>query len=138
MAQIVLSLKSYTMTECNIRDSTTRRRIVMFNLMLKMVTSPEVGNQIVNDLRTVVGPARSIPGCTSFRIYTDKEDPDVVLLLSHWREEEDLKRYIHTADFKRILTMMEAAREVPDFSIQYISSTEGMNYIREILESNTD
>jgi quinol monooxygenase YgiN len=119
-------------------ESTARRRIVMFNFMLKMVTSPEVGMQIVNDLRTVVGPARSIPGCTSFRIYMDKDDPDVVLLLSQWCEEEDLKRFVQTADFRRILIMMESASKTPDLSIQNVSSTRGMEYIREILESNTD
>ena len=110
----------------------------MVNLMLRMVISPGMGDGVVNGLRTVVGPARSISGCTSFRIYTDKDDPDVVFLLSQWSEEEDLKRYIHTADFRRILTMMEAASKAPDLSIQHVSSTKGMEYIREILESNID
>jgi quinol monooxygenase YgiN len=103
-----------------------------------MVTSPGVGDRVVNGLNTVVGPARSIKGCISFRIYTENDDPNIVLLLSQWHSEDHLNSYIRTADFRRILAMMETASKTPDLSIQHISSTEGLEYIREVLESNAN
>ena len=110
----------------------------MVNLMLRMVTSPGMGGGVANGLNTVVGPARSISGCISFRIYSDKDDPDVVLLLSQWHSENDLNKYIRTPDFRRILAMMETASKAPDLSVQQISWTQGLDFVREVLETNID
>jgi quinol monooxygenase YgiN len=131
-------LSAHNVTRSIVRGNTTLERNAMVNLMLRMVTSPGMGGGVANGLNTVVGPARSIPGCISFRIYSDKDDPDVVLLLSQWRSENDLNEYIRTPDFRRILAMMETASKAPDLSIQQISWTKGLDYVREVLEANID
>ena len=121
-----------------VRGNTALERDAMVNLMLRMVTSPGMGGGVANGLSTVVGPARSISGCISFRIYSDKDDPDVVLLLSQWRSEDHLNKYIRTPDFRRILAMMETASKAPDLTVQHISWTKGLEYVREVLEANLD
>ena len=138
MAQNMLFKSAHNLTERNIRGNAALERDAMVNLMLRMVTSSGMGDEVANGLNTVVGPARSIPGCISFRIYSDKDDPDVVLLLSQWRSEDQLNKYIRTPDFRRILAMMETASKAPDLSVQHISWTKGLDYVREVLEVNID
>ena len=138
MAQNMLLVSAHDVTGNIVRGNAALERDAMVNLMLRMVTSPGMGGGVANGLNTVVGPARSISGCISFRIYSDKDDPDVVLLLSQWRSEEDLNKYIRTPDFRRILAMMETASKAPDLSVQHISWTKGLDYVREVLEANID
>jgi quinol monooxygenase YgiN len=134
----VHTLSALNVTGNIVRGNAALERDAMVNLMLRMVTSPGMGDGVANGLHTVVGPARSIPGCISFRIYSDKDDPDVVLLLSQWRSEDQLNKYIRTPDFRRILAMMETASKAPDLSVQQISWTKGLDYVREVLEANID
>jgi quinol monooxygenase YgiN len=131
-------LSAHDVTGSIVRGSAALERDSMVNLMLRMVTSPGMGGGVADGLNTVVGPARSIPGCISFRIYSDKDDPDVVLLLSQWRSEDQLNKYIRMSDFRRILAMMETASKAPDLSVQHISWTKGLDYVREVLEANID
>jgi quinol monooxygenase YgiN len=135
------SLCSHNGARSNARGNNalaSMERDAMVNLMLRMVTSPGMGDGVAEGLNTVVGPGRSIPGCISFRIYSDKDDPDVVLLMSQWRSEDHLNKYIRMPDFRRILTMMETASKAPDLSVQHISWTKGLDYVREVLEANID
>ena len=131
-------LSAHNVTGSIVRGNAALERDAMVNLMLRMVTSPGMGDQVANGLNTVVGPARSIPGCLNFRIYSDKDDPEVVFLLSQWHSENDLNKYIRTPDFRRILAMMETASKAPDLSVQHISWTKGLDYVREVLEANID
>ena len=131
-------LSAHDVTGNDVRGKAALERDAMVNLMLRMVTSPGMGGGVANGLNTVVGPARSISGCISFRIYSDKDDSDVVLLLSQWRSEEDLNKYIRTSDFRRILAMMETASKAPDLTVQHISWTKGLDYVRDVLEANID
>ena len=131
-------LSAHDVTGNDVRGKAALERDAMVNLMLRIVSSSGMGSGIANGLSTVVGPARSIPGCISFRIYSDKDDPDVVLLLSQWRSEDQLNKYIRTPDFRRILAMMETASKAPDLTVQHISWTKGLDYVREVLEANID
>ena len=100
---------------------------------LRIVTSPENHQEILQTLRSVLGPTQVQPGCISCRLYdNDVEDENALFLLEEWKTQEDLEQHLRSDDYRRILAAMELASQAPEITFNVVSHTQGMEVIHAV------
>lgn len=100
---------------------------------LRIVTSPEKHQEILQTLRSVLGPTQVQPGCISCRVYAhDVENENALILLEEWKTQEDLERHLGSDDYRRILAAMDLASTAPEITFNTVSHTQGMEVIHAV------
>ena len=103
--------------------------VVMF---LRFTVDPLNRAEIVKIIKPIVNPTQAQSGCLLFRLYSETDNDDALLLLQKWRSQEDLDRFIRSRDFKRILAVMDLANKPPEISFNTISSEAGMEIVEKL------
>jgi quinol monooxygenase YgiN len=88
--------------------------------------------EILELIRPIIGPTEAQPGCLLCRLYCEMDDDDALVLLQEWRSQQDLDKFICSRDFKRILAAMDLASQPPEFSINEVSSRDGMELVEKL------
>lgn len=89
-------------------------------------------NSFLDAARSVVGPCRVQPGCTSCHFYQELDEPDSLILIQEWENRESLNHYMRSDEYRTILSLMESADETPKFSLNTITKIEGLEAIEEV------
>ena len=63
------------------------------------MVKPEKRKELVQTIRRLLGPIKTVKGCRTIRFYLDTADKNSSLLLSEWETESDLERYVRSNDF---------------------------------------
>ena len=104
----------------------------MVVMTLRIKVSPMNRAEIVKLIRPIIGPTEAHPGCLIFRLYSEMDDDDALLLLQEWRYQEDLDKFIRSRDFKRILAAMELASQTPEFCVNTVTSKSGWEFVEKL------
>jgi quinol monooxygenase YgiN len=104
----------------------------MILMTLDMVTAKHNRDGIISTFRQFIGPTEAQPGCSGCRLLRDIGGEERLLYLEAWDEERDLMRRICSASFMKILAVMELSSEEPEFMIQTINRTRGLEAIELI------
>jgi len=104
----------------------------MIVVILRIKTASVHRAEIVELIRPIIGPTEAQPGCLLFRLYSETDDDDALVLLQEWRSQEDLDKFIRSRDFKRILAAMDLASQPPVFTINTVSSRSGMELVERL------
>jgi quinol monooxygenase YgiN len=71
-------------------------------------------------------------GCISCRLYQDVLEKRALMLEEMWAGETALHKHLRSADFRKVLLVVEMAREPPEIRFDLISSSTGLNTIVEV------
>ena len=109
----------------------------MIQAIVKLRTSPARRTDILDVLRTVVGPTRVEPGCLGCSLYQDDSDAEVIVLLQEWGSRGDLDHYLRSDLCLRILQAAESAQGPPEVRFMTVSDTSGIEAVAAARESAT-
>jgi quinol monooxygenase YgiN len=109
--------------------------MIIATLRLKFV--PEKRWDAVKTIHTIIGPTSVQRGCIECGLYSSTSDDDELILLEKWESREALEKHIRSDDFKKVLAVMDVARETPDISFHNASSTEKFELIEELVGNRT-
>ena len=104
----------------------------MIIVSLKIRVSHERRKDVMNSARLILGPTRIQPGCISCRLYQDLDEPDAVFLVEEWESRKKLDRHFNSDQYRVILSLMEASDLFPEFKINSVSKTEGLEAIEAV------
>jgi quinol monooxygenase YgiN len=85
--------------------------------------------EVLRILRGMSAQNRIQPGCLSSYIYKDAEEANVLMVEEAWTGEEELERHLRSADYSRLLLVMEMASENPEIRFSTISKSSGIEII---------
>jgi len=98
-----------------------------------MELTPDVIDEALQVLRSLVGPVRAEPGCTATRLLMDLGDPLAITFVAEWQDRRDLQQHLRGASFRRILATIELAARAPTLEIDEVLSRRGFDLIEEEL-----
>lgn len=101
-----------------------------------MVVRPERRTDFLAALQGMLEPVRVERGCLKYRLYEDRENSNVFVLLEEWETQEDLERHILKDNQQRLLSLMDLLSERPEFRFVTVSQAAGMDLIENILTMN--
>ena len=102
-------------------------------ITLKFQIAPEIYTTVLKNINAIIAPTVVQPGCLDCYVYRGVEDKTTLLFIERWDNVEQMRRHIKSEDFKVILAMMELSQIKPEFCIQTISDTKGIDELSELL-----
>ena len=83
-------------------------------------------------IRSMIERIKLEEGCISCRLYQDVLEKRALMLEEMWAGETALHKHLRSADFRKVLLVVEMAREPPEIRFDLISSSTGLNTIVEV------
>ena len=103
----------------------------MIQATIKMSFSPEKIDEILNILHSVVERTRAVAGCISCSVYLDTENKNMIIFEKKWRSEEDMKRYLRSEDYQKVLLVIEMADTKPEIRFDTVTGSRGVEMIEK-------
>ena len=104
----------------------------MVFFMLKINPSPSKRRELLEILRSGIGPISVQPGCLACGIYEGSGDDQTVLYLEQWDSLEALHRHIQSASYVNILAAMELSLTQPEIRFYETSQMWGMELVESL------
>lgn len=102
-------------------------------ITLKIKIASEIYTSALKNINAIIAPTRVQPGCLDCCVYRGIYDTTSLLFVERWDNVEHMRRHIRSEDFKVILAMMELSQLEPEFSIQTVSKTKGIDELTELM-----
>lgn len=103
----------------------------MVTMNLKVWISQDKYSEALNNLNALIEPTRVQPGCISCHIYKGLESKSPILLIEEWEDDEQLRNYMRSEDFKVILAMIELSVEKPEFKLNTVIDYKGIDNLAQ-------
>lgn len=103
----------------------------MIQAMIDMEFAPDKMGEALQILRSIVERTRAEAGCVSCSVYKDTETENQLVFAQEWRSEDDLQRHLRSADYQKVLLVMEMALTRPEVRFDTIATTSGVEVIEK-------
>ena len=104
----------------------------MITATVRLTATQESRDKILQALRSLIEPIRVETGCVSCAVYFDLQDPNSIVLVEDWRTRGDLERHLGTAQYKKILEVMELSSEEPVVRFNSVVETKGLRLVAKV------
>lgn len=101
----------------------------MILAIVRLVAPPTRRNDMVQLLRSLVGPTQVEPGCLSCGISAGVDDANILTFMEEWQTQEAFERHLRTEAYRKLLEVMELAREAPTVQFHTVLQTRGIEAI---------
>ena len=98
---------------------------------VRMVIPPSKHGEVLKILRTLTEQNRIQPGCLSSHIYRDTEEGNTFSVEETWRSKEDLECHLRSAEYSKLLQVMEMGIEHPEIRFSTLSTWGGIETIEK-------
>lgn len=95
-----------------------------------IVASPENRTDLGRALRSLTGPTQTERGCLTCLTYQDWEDAHALYLETRWETLSDLINHLQSANYKRLLLLMELGVEPPIVEFLTVNEVMGLDLIK--------
>ncbi|MHC1767725.1 MAG: putative quinol monooxygenase [Verrucomicrobiia bacterium] len=99
---------------------------------LRFLTAPKQHAQVLEILRSVLGPTATQPGCLSCRIYEEYGAEESIVYCQSWESEAALHEHIRSDLYLALLAACELSNRAPEFGFHHVSRTQGMDLIHQL------
>jgi quinol monooxygenase YgiN len=99
---------------------------------LRLLPSPDRHDQVLEILRSIQGPVLAQPGCIACHVY-EEHGPGVIALVERWESEAALEVHISSKAYQHILSAIELSCAPPEVCFDFVSASEGMEFIERSL-----
>ena len=106
--------------------------MILFKVHLKI--SPSKKEEVINIFDSLVGPVSVQPGCIRINLYSDISHNGNFILLEEWTSRDEIIKHIRSAEFLKILAIMDLASESPEVFFNTVTSSEGFELIEKVKE----
>jgi quinol monooxygenase YgiN len=137
---MLLSRKDLQSKDC-ISNDLVQVRLTWSGMListLRFVPSAKRHSEVMEILRSVVGPAESQPGCLGCRIYMEDGPDQATVMCGHWKTSAALQEHICSDLYLRVLAACELSRLPPEFCFYHVSKTQGIDLIHQLRGSDGD
>ena len=104
--------------------------MVIFTLYLEVAPSDRLS--VLKTIHAIIGPTAVQKGCLHCGLYSNSQNDDELILLEKWKSQQDLEKHVRSDDFRKILTVMEAAKKKPEINFITIGSKAGLELVEKI------
>jgi quinol monooxygenase YgiN len=101
----------------------------MIVFTLQLTSPPQKRKEILDTLRSLVGPTHVEPGCLGCHLQQDVLDPNLLTFVEEWERETDLDRHMSSREYRRLLAVMDMASALPRVTFMTVSDVEGFERI---------
>ena len=101
----------------------------MIVFTLRLVAPPEKRGEIVQALRSLVGPTQAERGCAGCSIQHDEDDENVLTFVEEWETQEDLDCHMCSDEYRRLLVVMDMSAAPPEVTFRTVSDVAGLERI---------
>lgn len=101
----------------------------MIVVRMTMIVLPEKRLEMLQTLRSMVGPVEREAGCLSHSVFNDIQDENRFCILETWKNREDLDRHIVTDRFGALLGAKVLLCEPIDIGLHTVTESEGMEAV---------
>jgi quinol monooxygenase YgiN len=70
----------------------------------------------------------------SVNLYAHFSSPEEFILVEEWSSRQALENHVRSADFRRVLAIMDLAAQPPDLRFHSVASTEGFELVVKLRE----
>jgi quinol monooxygenase YgiN len=99
---------------------------------LRIVPLPKQRSEVIEILRSVLGPTETQPGCLRCQISEEEGSDRAIMFCGYWESEEALREHVRSDRYLRVLAACELSRLPPEFCFYDVSKTEGIELIRQV------
>src|SRR5262249_27954081 len=124
-----------TGAHAQLRHSGGRRDMVVFTL--KLLAPPNKRSEIMQTLRSLIGPTLAERGCRACHLQQDAEDQNLLTFSEEWENQADLDLHMASAEYRKLLAVMDMASEPPKVTIMTVQKTSGMDRIAKVRKYRT-
>lgn len=96
-----------------------------------MTVLPEKRLEMLQTLRSMVGPVEREPGCLRHCIFFDVLDENCFCILETWKSREALERHLATHRFGALLGAKVLLCEPLDIEIHTVTKSEGIEAVHK-------
>lgn len=104
---------------------------VMIAATLRIDLAEDTREDVNRLLRSLIEPTRDEPGCISCRLYHETNSPTAITWVEEWRGEEDLKRHLRKAQYRKIQAALDMYNVQSEIRFDTVIETAGMQLIAE-------
>jgi quinol monooxygenase YgiN len=108
----------------------TAKRVVISTL--RIVPSLRQRSELLEILRSVLGPIETQPGCLSCHIHEEDGPEHATVFCAHWETEAALQSHIRSKLYLRLLEAGDLSNQPPEFCFHHVSKTQGMDLIQQL------
>ena len=88
---------------------------VILNVHIEAAAGQE--EKLAGQLQALVAPTRSEPGCLTYELHRDVQNPGRFMFYERFKSQNDLDQHLATPHFKKFVAFREAASQDPVASI---------------------
>ena len=107
-------------------------KIAMIVGTLRLRPSPDRHDQVLEILRSIQGPVLAQPGCVACHVY-EEHGLGAIALVERWESEAALEAHVCSKPYKHILSAIELSCAPPEVCFDFVSASEGMEFIERSL-----
>lgn len=101
----------------------------MIDATFKMSVPTDKRLEVLQTIKTLIGPVRNEPGCISCNYCVDAEDEQIIIFRQEWNSNEDLAAHLRSDHFSVLLGVMKLLSIEPEISFNTIASRSGAETI---------
>ena len=105
---------------------------------IRILPPPGRRSAVLEILRSVQGPVRTLPGCVACDIYEEQGAQAAVVLVERWESDDTLQAHLASDLYRRILSAIELSGDRPEIRFEHVSASEGMEVIERSRQQNRD
>ena len=103
----------------------------MIHATIRMKMPVQKVREVVDILGSVAERTRIQAGCISCRIYHDEQEENVVMMDEVWRTQEEHECHLRSAEYRKVLLVVEMAKEKPEIKFSEFSESTGVETIEK-------
>jgi len=103
-----------------------------------LTTSPSRRQDLLDVLRSIIGPTIFIPGCITSRIFQNPDNPSSFLLYEEWHDAMTLEQHFTTSAYYRLLSAMELCSQKPEVVFIEGDQKRGMEWVEQAREAKRE
>ena len=98
---------------------------------VRLTIPPQKRDEALKILKSAAAQCGVTPSCLSCHIYADVQEDNVLMFEQSWRSQEDLERHLRSAEYYKVLLVMEMALKQPDVRFDTISGSTGIETVEK-------
>ena len=101
----------------------------MIDVTIKMSVPADKRLEVLQTIKTLLGPIRNEPGCVSCYCCVDAEAEEIVIFRQEWKTNENLVTHLRSDHFSILLGAMKLLSIEPEIRVNTVASTTGAEAI---------
>ena len=103
----------------------------MVRSTIRILIPFEMQSEALEILGSTTEQVQFEPGCISSRLYRGVADEDEIMVEELWESDEDLQRHLSSDKYRRILLVIEMAKESPEIRFDTVMHSSGVETIEK-------